>query len=82
MNARYQFLAVVLLLHLPLYAYPILRLCHWLDLDGWLTFTIFMPLDRRLRLFCSMELLLLRLFLATVAAELVFIVTDILSSLI
>jgi predicted MPP superfamily phosphohydrolase len=44
MNARYQFLAVVLLLHLPLYAYPILRLCHWLDLGGWLTFTIFMPL--------------------------------------
>ena len=43
-------------------------------------FTIFIPLDRRLRLFCSIALLLLRLFLATVAAEFVFIVTGILLS--
>jgi predicted MPP superfamily phosphohydrolase len=44
MNARYQFLVVVLLLHLPLFAYPILRLCHWLDLNSWQTATIFLPL--------------------------------------
>ena len=34
MNKRSQFLLVVLLLHLPLFAYPILRLCYWLGLDG------------------------------------------------
>ncbi len=44
MNKRYQFLVVVLLLHLPLYAYPILRLCDWLDLNNWLTAAIFLPL--------------------------------------
>ena len=44
MNSRYQFLAVVLLLHLPLFAYPVLRLCSWLGLDDWLTTLIFLPL--------------------------------------
>ena len=44
MNKRYQFLLVVLLLHLPLFAYPILRLCHWLGLESWLTVAIFIPL--------------------------------------
>jgi len=39
---------------------------------------IFKPLDKRFKLFCSIVLLLLRLFFAIVAAELVFIVTDIL----
>jgi predicted MPP superfamily phosphohydrolase len=47
MNNRLQFLLVVLLLHLPLFAYPILRLCHWLDLNNWQTAMIFLPL------FCS-----------------------------
>jgi predicted MPP superfamily phosphohydrolase len=44
MNKRSQFLAVVLLLHLPLFAYPILRLCHWLGLEAWLTVSVFLPL--------------------------------------
>jgi predicted MPP superfamily phosphohydrolase len=44
MNKRSQFLAVVLLLHLPLFAYPILRLCHWLGLETWLTVSVFLPL--------------------------------------
>ena len=44
MRRRSQFLLIVLLLHIPLYAYPILRLCHWLDLGPWLTTAIFIPL--------------------------------------
>ncbi len=44
MRRRYQFLVVVLLMHLPLFAYPILRLCHWLELDGWQTAIVFLPL--------------------------------------
>ena len=44
MNRRYQFVLVALLLHLPLFAYPILRLCHWLQLSAWLTAIIFLPL--------------------------------------
>jgi predicted MPP superfamily phosphohydrolase len=44
MNNRSQFLIVVLLLHLPLFVYPILRLCHWLGLGGWPTAIIFLPL--------------------------------------
>jgi len=44
MNRRARFLLVVLLLHLPLFAYPILRLCYWLDLDYWLTAAVFVPL--------------------------------------
>ena len=44
MNRRYQFLLVVLLLHIPLYGYPILRLCDWLGFNAWLTTAIFLPL--------------------------------------
>lgn len=43
-NTRLKFLLVALLLHLPLFAYPILRLCTWLDLDGLTTTLVFMPL--------------------------------------
>jgi len=44
MTSRAQFLLVVLVLHLPLFAYPILRLCDWLGLSGWATTAIFVPL--------------------------------------
>ena len=44
MRTRLQFLLVALLLHLPLFAYPILRLCDWLGLDGWTTALVFLPL--------------------------------------
>jgi len=44
MRRRHQFLLVVLLMHLPLFAYPILRLCYWLGLEGWQTATVFLPL--------------------------------------
>ncbi len=44
MNKRRQFLLVVLLLHIPLFAYPVLRLCYWLDLNGWQTAAVFVPL--------------------------------------
>ena len=43
-NRRYQFLLVVLLLHIPLFGYPILRLCYWLGFGPWLTTLIFLPL--------------------------------------
>jgi predicted MPP superfamily phosphohydrolase len=39
-----RFLAVALLFHIPLFIYPVLRLCHWLDLNAWLTSIIFLPL--------------------------------------
>jgi predicted MPP superfamily phosphohydrolase len=39
-----RFMVVVLALHVPLYAYPVLRLCHWLDLSLWPTLVIFLPL--------------------------------------
>jgi hypothetical protein len=39
-----RFLAVALLLHIPLFVYPVLRLCDWLNLDTWLTVVIFVPL--------------------------------------
>jgi predicted MPP superfamily phosphohydrolase len=44
MRRRVKFLLVALLLHLPLFAYPILRLCDWLGLDGRMTAAIFIPL--------------------------------------
>jgi uncharacterized protein len=44
MKRRQQFLVIALLLHLPLFAYPILRLCHWLGMDGWQTAAVFVPL--------------------------------------
>lgn len=43
MNKRYPFLLITLLLHIPLFAYPVLRLCYWLELPGWLTTAIFFP---------------------------------------
>ena len=33
MKNRLHFLIIALLLHIPLFAYPILRLCDWLGLD-------------------------------------------------
>ena len=44
MRTRVQFLLVALLLHLPLFAYPILRLCDWLGLQSWTTILVFLPL--------------------------------------
>ncbi|MCB1855568.1 MAG: metallophosphoesterase [Pseudomonadales bacterium] len=44
MRTRLKFLLVALLLHLPLFAYPILRLCDWLGLSGVATALIFTPL--------------------------------------
>ena len=44
MRRRYQFLIVVLLMHIPLFAYPILRLCYWLGMNGWQTTAVFLPL--------------------------------------
>lgn len=44
MRRRQQFLLAALLLHLPLFAYPVLRLCDWLDLGGWHTTAVFVPL--------------------------------------
>jgi hypothetical protein len=44
MRKRRQFLLVALLLHIPLFAYPILRVCDWLGLDGWTTAAVFFPL--------------------------------------
>lgn len=44
MRSRLQFVLVALLLHLPLFAYPILRLCDWLGLNGWATALVFLPL--------------------------------------
>jgi predicted MPP superfamily phosphohydrolase len=35
---------VVLLLHFPLFAYPVLRLCAWLGLGLWSTLLVFVPL--------------------------------------
>ena len=39
-----RFLVIALALHLPLFAYPVLRLCHWLALGAWLTAVLFLPL--------------------------------------
>lgn len=44
MRSRLQFVIVALLLHIPLFAYPILRLCDWLGLSAWTTTAIFVPL--------------------------------------
>ena len=44
MGSRQQFLIIALLLHIPLFAYPILRLCQWLALSPWQTTLIFIPL--------------------------------------
>lgn len=39
-----RFLWIALALHVPLYFYPILRLCDWLGAPWWLTAAIFFPL--------------------------------------
>ncbi len=39
-----RFLAVALLLHIPLFIYPVLRLCQWLGVTWWLTLLIVLPL--------------------------------------
>ena len=44
MKRRHQFLLVILLLHIPLFAYPVLRLCAWLDLGVLEPTAIFIPL--------------------------------------
>ncbi len=44
MRRRTQFLLIALLLQIPLFAYPVLRLCYWLGLDTWTTTVIFVPL--------------------------------------
>jgi len=43
-SGRLNFLLVVLALHIPLFAYPILRICGWLGLSVPLTLAIFLPL--------------------------------------
>ena len=44
MRRRQRFLLAALLLHIPLFAYPVLRLCGWLGLGAWPTAAIFLPL--------------------------------------
>ena len=39
-----SFLVITLALHIPIFFYPILRLCDWLELSGWTTLLIFLPL--------------------------------------
>ena len=39
-----RFLLISLALHIPLFIYPVLRLCQWLDLSWWLTLVVFLPL--------------------------------------
>jgi uncharacterized protein len=39
-----RFFIVALALHIPLFFYPILRLCQWLESPWWLTLAIFLPL--------------------------------------
>jgi predicted MPP superfamily phosphohydrolase len=39
-----RFLLATLALHVPLFFYPILRLCAWLELSWWITTLIFVPL--------------------------------------
>jgi len=44
-----RFLGVALALHIPLFFYPILRLCGWLGLPWWATAIVFFPLAGKLR---------------------------------
>ncbi|MDG2045739.1 MAG: metallophosphoesterase [Halioglobus sp.] len=44
MKKRHQFLAVALLIQIPLFAYPILRLCQWLHVGTVQTVAVFLPL--------------------------------------
>ena len=43
-RSRSRFFAIVLLLHIPLFAYPVLRLCNWFGLGLWPTVLVFLPL--------------------------------------
>jgi len=43
MRRRQRFLFSAILLHIPLFAYPVLRLCDWLGLGPWPTAAIFLP---------------------------------------
>ncbi len=38
------FIVISLLLHVPLFIYPVLRIAHWLDLPDWLTLVVLLPL--------------------------------------
>lgn len=44
MKRRHQLLIVALLLHIPLFAYPVLRLCDWLGMSSLVTTAVFLPL--------------------------------------
>ena len=37
------FIVIFLLLHIPLFIYPVLRLCQWLEVNAWLTAAILAP---------------------------------------
>lgn len=37
------FIAIFLLFHIPLFIYPVLRLCQWLETDLWITLAILLP---------------------------------------
>jgi len=39
-----RFFIIALALHIPLFFYPILRLCQWLESPWWLTLMIFLPM--------------------------------------
>lgn len=39
-----RFIVVALVLHIPLFIYPILRLCYWLDCPWWGTLAVLVPL--------------------------------------
>jgi len=39
-----RFFIIALAMHIPLFFYPILRLCQWLEFPWWLTLMIFLPL--------------------------------------
>ena len=39
-----RFLLIALLLHVPVFFYPILRLCAWLELSWWQALIVFLPL--------------------------------------
>lgn len=39
-----RFLVGALILHVPLFIYPVLRLCQWLDVSWWLTMIVLLPL--------------------------------------
>tara|TARA_R110002049_G_scaffold70521_29_gene182206 strand:- start:2360 stop:3427 length:1068 start_codon:yes stop_codon:yes gene_type:complete len=44
MRRRTQFLLIAFLLQIPLFAYPVLRLCVWLGMNTWTTLAVFIPL--------------------------------------